>query len=110
MKITIETDSPSVQTGQPAMQVSSPPAGAPAAPPQADVPALGGGISLSDLLAKAASLGAQNAGPAPVLSSVTMGSAPISASVGGGQSAASMTTSSAGAPPSHVYGSQGGCK
>jgi hypothetical protein len=113
MKITIETDGATVQTVQPVQPVQ--PAAevsgaAGAAPSQAGVPATGGGVSLSDLLAKAASLGAQNAGPAPSPNDAAMGPAPIAASVGGAPPEASMLTASAGSPPPHVYGSTGGCK
>lgn len=118
MKITIETDVAPVMTVQPPAEASSA-AGAVSAPLQAmnagHAPSLSGAAIGSapiaaSILARAASLGAINAGPAPSLISAAPGSAPIAASISGGSPEASMLTSSAGAPPPHVYGSKGGCK
>ena len=108
MKITIETGEPApVPSVQPAAEVSS---AAGAVPAQTGAPAAGSGFSLSDMLVRAASLGAINAGPAPSLSGAAIGPAPIAASIGGASPEESILTSSAGAPPPHVYGSKGGCK
>jgi hypothetical protein len=105
MKITIEIDGAAAHTVAGA-DISAPATTAPSHPGAPSA----AGSSLSDLLAKGAATGALNAGPAPSLSSVTMGPAPVTFSLGGGSSEASMITTSAGAPPPHVYGSKGGCQ
>jgi hypothetical protein len=113
MKITIETDGAPVQTIQAPAEVSGATGAAPsagAAPSLAAAPAGGGGTSLADLLAKAASMGAINAGPAPSLNSGGSGPAPIANSIGGAAPEASILTASAGSPPPHVYDPKGGCK
>jgi hypothetical protein len=106
MRITIDTDSSAVQTSQPAAG-STGGAGSGAAD---NAPIQTAGVSVSDLLAKALSTGAQNAGPAPTLASATVAPAPISASVGGASSELQVLSYSAGAPPPHIFEPQGGCK
>lgn len=104
MKITIENGVATVLTVQPSAEVSSV-AGAVPAPTSAA--ASNSGFSLSDLLARAASLGAINAGAAPSLAGAAIGPAPIAASIGATSPGASMITSSAGAPGPHAFGSTG---
>jgi hypothetical protein len=113
MKITIENDGPTLPTIQPmantpnATGAGSSPGAAASVPPQTGAPTGGGSNpALSDLFAKAASIGAMNAGPAPTLSAAEMGPGPVVSSLGGASTEASMVTSSAGSPPPHVYGSK----
>ena len=107
MKITIEIDGSNVQTYQSAaQQISSGTGGSDTSAAQAPAAAASG--SLSDIFQRAAAVGALNAGPAPSSSQVPSGAGPVITSVGGAESDAVSSASSAGAPPDHVFGGSGG--
>jgi hypothetical protein len=109
MKITIEIDGANVSTVpsvQPAAGVSG---SVTPAVPAAQTTAASVPTSPADLLAKAAQLGAQNAGPGPVLPGTQTGMGPV-ASVGAAWPQVSAASASAGSPPPHVFDLKGGCK
>lgn len=105
MKILIDNGAGTIVTVQSGAEAAS--TGHPVSAPSG-VSAAASTFSLPDLLAKAASLGATNAGPAPSLTEAASAAAPIAASVGGASPPGSMIVSSAGSPPPHVYGSKRG--
>jgi hypothetical protein len=108
MRITIDTDASLAQATQPAAGGAG---STMAASGSADsMPSQATASSTSDLITKALSTGAQNAGPAPSSASTAGARGPISASIGGASSETPAMSYSAGAPPPHIYEPQGGCK
>jgi hypothetical protein len=110
MKITIEIDGatvPPFPNVQPAAGISS--TMTPAVP-AAQITTTSDTTGLSDLLAKAAQLGAQSAGPGPALPGAPTGAGPVVASVGGAWPRASAPSASAGSPPPYVFDPKGGFK